>query len=123
MDRCGLEANRLCLEISENAVVRHPNSARAFVNALKTLGCLVSLDDFNSGVAAFEHLRQLRLDFVKIDGSSLRRVLNDPIQQAVLRATTDIARHLGLETVAEQTETAEVLSALTDLAWTIPAPS
>ena len=108
-------AHRLCFEITETAVISNLAQARGFIDAVKARGCRIALDDFGSGMSSFGYLRQLPADQLKIDGSFVRDMLDDPVSRAAVGAIAGLGRELGMEVVAEWVETAEVASQLVQL--------
>ena len=103
----GVDAAALTFEVTETAAIADMNTATAFLMRLRTLGCLVALDDFGSGMASFAYLRELPVDYVKIDGRFVRNLIASPVDQAMVRAMNDIAHALGKETIAEFVESEE----------------
>ena len=108
-------ADRLCFEITETAVVENFDSARAFIAALKQRGCRFALDDFGSGMSSYSYLKQLPVDYLKIDGSFVRGMLEDPIDRAVVESINQIGHDLDMKTIAEFVESEEILNALTEV--------
>ena len=108
-------AGRLCFEITETAVVENFDSARAFIAALKQRGCQFALDDFGSGMSSYSYLKHLPVDYLKIDGSFVRGMLEDPIDRAVVESINQIGHDLHMKTIAEFVENEEILSALTEV--------
>ncbi len=108
-------ASRLCFEITETAVVENFDSARAFIAALKKRGCRFALDDFGSGMSSYSYLKHLPVDYLKIDGSFVRGMLEDPIDRAVVESINQIGHDLHMKTIAEFVESEEILSALTEV--------
>ena len=102
----------LVLEVTETAAIINIHQAQAFVRTLKGLGCRFALDDFGVGFSSFSHLKHLPVDFVKLDGSFIRNLANDPLDQHLVRAMVEVARGLGQETIAEYVEDAETLRLL-----------
>ena len=92
---------RLIVEITETAMIHDIAAARDFLNRLRDLGCRVAIDDFGAGYTSLQQLRQLPADILKIDGALIGDLLGDAQAQAIVRAMIDMARALGLETVAE----------------------
>ncbi|RZL36306.1 MAG: EAL domain-containing protein, partial [Rubrivivax sp.] len=105
-------AASLCLEIAETAVItRLPDAAR-FIGQMRSLGARIALDDFGAAAATFGYLKGLPVDVLKIDGQCVRGLLSDPLDQVAMRSFVDVARTLGLKTVAKCVETPELLEAL-----------
>lgn len=108
----GLDPKRLILEMTETATVADFGAARSLMEAIRGLGCSFALDDFGRGFASFFYLKELPMEFVKIDGSFVRNLLERPDDQALVRAMAQIARAFGKKTVAEHVESGEVLELL-----------
>jgi diguanylate cyclase (GGDEF)-like protein len=111
----GLPGDRLECEISEHTVMSDPRRATEVLGRLRTLGVRLSLDDFGTGQSSLSYLKRLPLDEVKIDRSFVIGMCRDDGDAAIVRSTIDLARHLGLEVVAEGVESAEVIEALAEL--------
>ena len=92
---------RICFEITETAAMSSMTRAVEFMQRLRSVGCRFSLDDFGSGMASFGYLKNLPVDFLKIDGSFIRNIETDPVSYSIVRAVTDIGHQLGLKVVAE----------------------
>jgi len=105
----------LCLEITETAAVTCIADAAAFIEQLHGLGVRVALDDFGEGASSFGYLKHLAVDCLKIDGQFVRDVIDDPLDSASVRCFVDIARVVGVRTVAECVESADVLDRLREL--------
>jgi len=101
-----------CFEITETAVVANMKNAQRLIRELSARGCRFALDDFGSGLSSFTYLKHLPVDFLKIDGSFVRDMLNEPMDAAMVRAIADIGRTLGLETIAEFVENDAVIAEL-----------
>jgi EAL domain-containing protein (putative c-di-GMP-specific phosphodiesterase class I) len=85
------------------------------MQALKKLGCRFSLDDFGSGLSSFTYLKNLPVDYLKIDGQFVSNVAEDPVDESMVRAINDVGRALGIETIAERVESCDVLDKLAAL--------
>jgi diguanylate cyclase (GGDEF)-like protein/PAS domain S-box-containing protein len=103
---------RVCFEVTETAAMSQMSTALRFIEAVKALGCRIALDDFGNGFASFGYLRQIPLDFLKIDGTLVRDVVSDPIDRAVVRAVHDMAEAVGLGTIAEFVEDPAIMARL-----------
>ncbi len=106
---------KLCFEVTETAAVRNLARARRFMKTLRGWGCLFALDDFGTGVSSFSYLKNLPVDFLKIDGEFVRGILTDPTQLALVRSINDIGHVMGKRTIAEFVETSEVREKLADI--------
>ena len=105
-------APRLTIEITETAMIHDLEGVRAFVERLRKIGCRIAIDDFGTGYTSFRHLKTLTVDMLKIDGLFMKDLPNDPQGRIIVGSMIEMARGLGLETVAEwvsDPETAEVL--------------
>jgi diguanylate cyclase (GGDEF)-like protein len=102
-------------EISEDTVMGDPRRATEVLERLRALGVRLSLDDFGTGHSSLSYLKRLPLDEVKIDRSFVTGMAVDPSDAAIVRSTIDLARHLGLDVVAEGVESEEVLDVLGSL--------
>ncbi|MEZ5461564.1 putative bifunctional diguanylate cyclase/phosphodiesterase [Dokdonella sp.] len=110
LERTGLEATCLEIEIIESIALERPERAALSIDRLRDLGVRVMLDDFGTGFSSLKHLRQLPFDGIKIDHSFVVDVLIDPRDAAIVRAMLALAHSLGLEVVAEGIETAAQLA-------------
>ena len=102
-------ARGLCFEITETAAVANLQNATYFMQELRARGCRFSLDDFGSGLSSFRYLKTLPVDFLKIDGEFIANVAQDTVDRSMVEAISQVGRTLGIATVAERVETAEVL--------------
>jgi EAL domain-containing protein (putative c-di-GMP-specific phosphodiesterase class I) len=105
-DTSGVAPAQVCFEINESAVVANLDHARRFVGVLHGMGCQFALDDFGSGVGSFSNLKNLPLDYLKIDGSFMRNLARDTVNQAMVAAMIKLARTLNFKVIAEQVEDA-----------------
>jgi EAL domain-containing protein (putative c-di-GMP-specific phosphodiesterase class I) len=106
---------RLCLEITETATVTNIAQAALFIEQVRAAGVRVALDDFGAGASSFGYLKKLPIDYLKIDGQFIRTLLTDELDAAAVRCFTDVAKVLGIKTVAEFVDQPAVLSRLRDM--------
>jgi diguanylate cyclase (GGDEF)-like protein/PAS domain S-box-containing protein len=92
---------RVCLEITETAAVMNMADAASFIRHVRALGVRIALDDFGAGASSFGYLKSLAVDYLKIDGQFIRHLLDDALDQAAVRCFVEVARVVGLKTVAE----------------------
>jgi EAL domain-containing protein (putative c-di-GMP-specific phosphodiesterase class I) len=104
LDSTGVNPQQVCFEITESAVVANLDHARRFVGVLHGMGCQFALDDFGSGVGSFSNLKNLPMDYLKIDGSFMRNLEKDSVNQAMVTAMIKLARTLNFKVIAEQIE-------------------
>ena len=102
----------LCVEITETAAITHLGDAAHFMGQLRALGVRVALDDFGAGASSFGYLKSLPVDLLKIDGQFVRDLLSDALDAAAVRSFVDVARVVGVPTVAEFVENGATLEAL-----------
>lgn len=107
-----LRPGQLCLEITETSVVRDLTRTRRFIARMREQGCRFALDDFGTGFCSFGYLRDLQVDYLKIDGSFVRDLSQSSLSEAVVRSITEIAHLLDMRAVGEQVETEAQLQQL-----------
>lgn len=108
----GLDATKICFEITETAAIASYAQANRFINALKDLGCMFALDDFGTGLSSFGYLKHFPVDFLKIDGSFVKEILHDPIDREMVRSINEIGHLTGKKTIAEFAENEEIITML-----------
>ncbi|MEO7775706.1 MAG: EAL domain-containing protein [Steroidobacteraceae bacterium] len=111
----GLDASKICFEITETAAVASFSQANRFIQSLKDLGCKFALDDFGTGLSSFGYLKHFPVDYLKIDGSFVREILHDPIDREMVRSINEIGHLTGKQTIAEFAENAEIIQMLASL--------
>jgi diguanylate cyclase (GGDEF)-like protein len=110
--RQGLRPGQLCLEITETAAVVNLTAAQSFITELKGLGVQFALDDFGTGVSSFQYLKNLPVDFLKIDGGFVRDLDENAIDRTIVESINQVGHAMGLRTIAECVETPTVLACL-----------
>jgi diguanylate cyclase (GGDEF)-like protein len=111
----GVGTNKICFEITESGTISNMVKASDFVNEFKNIGCKFSIDDFGTGIASHSYLRELPVDYVKIDGSFIQNIHENPKDYAMTKSINDLAHFLGQETIAEFAESQEVIDKLCEL--------
>ncbi len=111
LDRTGIAPSQMCFEVAESAVTGNLDQARRFVEVLHGMGCRFALDDFGTDLGGFANLKSLPMDYLKIDGSFMRDLGRDSVNQAMVSAVVGMARTLNFRLVAEQVEDVAVLEA------------
>jgi diguanylate cyclase (GGDEF)-like protein len=104
---------RLIVEITESAAIHDIDDTRGFVSRVKDLGCRIAIDDFGSGYTSFRNLRKLGVDILKIDGAFIQRLTQSDDDRAFAQALIELAKRLGLKTVAEWVQDEATADALT----------
>lgn len=108
----GVEARRITFEITETAAIANFTQAHNLVEELRALGCRFALDDFGAGFNSYTYLKHIPVDYLKIDGAFITHLVNDRVDQVLVKSMIEIARTLGKKTIAEFVENAETLRLL-----------
>ena len=117
LDRTGVDADKICFEVTESAVVDNLTHAQRFIGVLHGMGCRFALDDFGSDVGSIANLKNLAMDYLKIDGSFIRGLGSDDVSHAMVDAMIKLARTLDFEVVAEQVEDNKSLEVIRSLGF------
>ena len=112
LERRKLPKGAICFEITETAAISNLARVVHFMQALKKLGCKFSLDDFGSGLSSFTYLKNLPVDYLKIDGQFVSNVVDDTVDESMVKAISAVGHAMGIETIAERVETKQVLDKL-----------
>jgi diguanylate cyclase (GGDEF)-like protein/PAS domain S-box-containing protein len=101
------DPHKLCFEITETAAITNLGDAKVFIEEMRSLGVRIALDDFGAGASSFGYLRMLPLDYLKIDGQYITG-LDDPLNNAAVRCFCEVAKAVGVNTIAEFVEHSDV---------------
>ncbi len=115
LEKQQLPPGAICFEITETAAISNLSRVIHFMQTLKKLGCKFSLDDFGSGLSSFTYLKNLPVDYLKIDGQFIRNVVDDTVDESMVRAIWEVGHAMGIQTIAERVETKQVLEKLGSL--------
>jgi diguanylate cyclase (GGDEF)-like protein/PAS domain S-box-containing protein len=110
-----LSPGAICFEITETAAIANLGNVGHFMRELRACGCRFALDDFGRGLSSFQFLKNLPVDSLKIDGQFIENVASDPVSRSMVQAIANIGKAMGVGTVAERVDSAEVLGELAKL--------
>jgi len=111
----GIDPSRLCFEITETAAIANLEAAKDFMETLQEMGCLFALDDFGSGLSSFGYLKELPIDYLKIDGQFVIGLKNDSISKVMVEAIHKVGNAMGIKTIAEFVGDEETLQILKEM--------
>ena len=115
LEKYNIGANSICFEISESSAVRDFGAVLKLIKSLKSLGCRISLDNFGAGFSSFGHLKRLQVDYIKIDGSLVQSMVNNPVDRSVVASINSVAHTLGLQTIAEYVSSDRAVEMLSEM--------
>ena len=110
-----MDPEKICFEITETAAIENLDAAVSFINSLKKLGCKFSLDDFGSGLSSFAYLKNLPVDYLKIDGSFVKHMDTDAVDCAMVSSIHQLGSLIGMKTIAEFVENDAILKKLEEI--------
>ncbi|QLE87190.1 EAL domain-containing protein [Shewanella sp. Scap07] len=115
LNRFDIPSSCICFEITETSAIQNRNRAMDMLNRLRKLGFSFALDDFGSGFASYGYLRELPVDYVKIDGCFVKTIASNAKDYAIVKSIHDVCCVMGIETVAEFVENQEIIDKLSDI--------
>ncbi len=115
IERADLAAQSLCFEITETAAIENIAAVVRFMREMRQLGCEFSLDDFGSGLSSLAYLKELPVDYLKIDGRFVHDLHTDEVNYTMVRAISHLSAAIKVKTVAERVESRETLGRLQSL--------
>jgi EAL domain-containing protein (putative c-di-GMP-specific phosphodiesterase class I) len=115
VENSGVAASQICFEVTETEAVTNLSSAVHLITRIKEAGCRFALDDFGSGMSSFSYLKNMPVDYLKIDGSFVRNIADDPTDHAMVSSINQVAHIMGIETIAEYVESDAIRAALESL--------
>jgi len=101
IERSEVPSGKLCFEITENGAIANMQKTIEFIGKLSKRGCRFSLDDFGTGMTSFSYLKELPVDFIKIDGSFIQKMSSSAVDYEMVRFANDISHMMGRKTIAE----------------------
>lgn len=115
IEKTSIPPSKLCFELTETATITNLVGANELIHELRSRGCRFALDDFGTGLSSFDYLKNLPVDFIKIDGQFIRNIANDPVNYTMVKSINDIAKVMSKETIAEFVDSEAALATLHEI--------
>ncbi len=114
-DRYHVPGQKICFEITETMAINNMTNTLRFIERFKRMGCMFSLDDFGTGFSSYGYLKTLPVDFLKIDGSFVSKIADDPIDLAMVKSINEVGHVMNRKTIAEYVENEETMALLREI--------
>ena len=111
----GIDGKQICLEFTESVAMNSLEDTHAFIATFKALGCRFALDDFGTGFSSYAQLKDLGVDYVKIDGVFVHNIVNNPVDHTLVKSIVEVAQAMQLETIAEYVEDQAIVDTLDEI--------
>lgn len=115
MQKYGIDSDLICFEVTETSAMSNLDDAQLFISKIRQLGCKFSLDDFGTGLSSFAYLQNLEVDFLKIDGSFVKNIVEDAVSLSMVSAINQVGHAMNLKTIAEYVENDSILKSLKEI--------
>jgi EAL domain-containing protein (putative c-di-GMP-specific phosphodiesterase class I) len=115
LTQSGVDAKRITFELTESASLFNLQITKDVIQELHQLGCSFSVDDFGSGFSSFAYLKELPADYIKLDGSFIRNMEHDPVDQALVKSMIEVIQAIGKKAIAEYVENEALLKLLINM--------